>query len=472
VIFISILLTICTIGKAQPTALAGPVRLVFTSDFQHHPFGQDPVWGGWPEGSMARAMSYIRSHRRAMGEDRFALLACGTTLKAPYSYYPENMASQISDYIGFERGFERGGISFDVTLQSKQTVFSFGTSGENRVLLSLISDPDITLEKIAGIDHGSPVHLLVAAFGREPEVCRVITISGDTTTVLNLGNTGKYIGVADFNSPSDFTVKTVDISGFPADAEYMEHFQQLYDSVRAFYDTPIATLADTLRQSGALFGPTAYTALFHRFQLEITRAEVSFFAPPLTDDVIPAGEITGADLLRRFRYENHLMVLRLTGKEIQQYIEYAYGLRYNTMRRLTDDLLRMSRDRDGVLQLRTAVYNLDEAFGVDYQVDVSRPQGRRVKVTGMSDGTPFRTDHTYRVVLNSHRLSGDHSYLSRATGLSGQAIEQRIVCRTESDFRYLLWDWLSRKKEIVPENSLNWEVLPETFIKSSKARIY
>ena len=460
VIFISILLTIALPGRAQERDVSNPVRVVFTAGFQPHPFGADPVWGGWPEGSLSRAMTYIRSHRRAVDEYHFALVACGTQLKGAYSLYPADFSGRILEYGRYETAsyFTRAGLDFAIV--EPDSYFDYDPD----VRIGLFPEQDTDLELIArttGID------LAVTAFGREPEVCRVINFLGDTVMVINLGTTGKYIGVADFSSPTEFAMKTVDISGFPVDAEYESHFAPLTDSLHAFYNHPIAVIPQTISQQGYLFDPTSYMTLFHRFQLETTGSAVSFFASPLVRDSIPAGELTFRDLLRRFRYDNRLRVVQLSGEEIRRYLEYAYGLRYNTMRRTSDDLLRLTRDRDGSLQTRSAVYNLDEAGGIRYEVDVSRPSGRRIQIVSMADGSPFDLSGLYRVALNSHRL--ENGTLSRACGLSSEQVSERVVWESENDYRLLLKDWVT-DHPFLPEDTQNWKVVPASFVDAARQR--
>ena len=463
-IFVSILLTAGVFAVAQDGKGKSPVRLVFTSHFQESPFGRDPVWGGWPEGSMARAMTYIRSHRQAVGGYWFALIDCGAGLSAAYSLYPGDFSGRITDYCGYETApfFTRAEMNFAIAEPGR--FFEFECDPDVRI--GLFPERDGGLLAIA---RTTDIDLAVAAFGREPEVCRVVNAAGDTVTVINLGTTGKYIGVADFISADEFTVKTVDVSAFPVDAEYTEHFQPLADSVRNYYNAPLAALSRTVCQSDALFGSSAYAGLFHRFQLEASGADVSLFACPVWGDSIPAGGVTPRDILRRFRFDNSLCVVELTGEEIRRHLEYTCGLRYYTMRRSTDDLLRMVRDRDGMLRPRTAVYNLDDAAGIRYEVDVSRPEGRRVRVLSMADGTPFDPARRYRVAMHSHRASGS-GYLSRGTALNEEELALRTVWVAPEDYRVLLRDWLAGKKEMIPQNPDNWRILPEPFAETAKQR--
>ncbi|MCD8184934.1 MAG: 5'-nucleotidase C-terminal domain-containing protein [Rikenellaceae bacterium] len=416
---------------------------------------------------MVRAMSYIRSHRRAMGDEFFAHVACGLEPRPPYSLYPQDISSRIFRHIGAEEPFfHRNGIAFQLLGEESEPV-SAPSSSDHLVRLLLLPDRNTSLESIAA-RAGFP--LVVTAFGREPETCRLVNVQGDTVTVVNLGTTGRYIGVADFTCASDFTVRTVDIAGFPADAEYLDRLQELSDSFHAYFSAPVSRITETLRQREAFYGPSSYTGWLHRFQREAAGCRISLFACPVSGDSLIAGRITPRDILRRFRYENQLVAVSLSGKEIEQYLEYVYAMRYSTMRRTTDNLLRMQRGREGDLQLRTAVYHLDEAEGICYRVDVSRPPGRRIRITAMADGSPFDRDRYYTVAVNSHRLSKENNQLARGTGLSEIQLEERILYRLPGDYRQHLLQWLSRQPQIVPENPDHWQVIPETFLEAARQR--
>jgi 2',3'-cyclic-nucleotide 2'-phosphodiesterase/3'-nucleotidase len=385
-----------------------PVRLIITSDYQRNLFGRDPLWRGWAEGSLSRALSYIEAWRDELGEGRLVLFNVGTAVQDVYTLYPRDVIARVSAYAGYA-----------------DTTDLLTTAELERIAAKL--DPD-----------------------------------------------GRTIGVVDFTAPGVYEARAVDITGFPVEAAYEEYFKPLIDSMQAWYDTPLVRLTDPAPQSGFLFGETAYTAMFHQFQLETTGADVSFFAVPRIEAGIPAGELTFGDLLRRFRYANELVTLELTGEEIRRYLEYAYGLRYNTMRASTDDLLRLTRDRDGTLRTRSAVYNLDEAAGIRYEVDVTRPVGRRIRILAIDyeGDQPFEPNATYRVAVNSHRLTS--GYLARATGLSAEQIDGRLLQILGPDTRLLLREWLEKQHQglFMPVRVRvgNWRVLPESFADPARER--
>ena len=80
---------------------------------------------------------------------------------------------------------------------------------------------------------------------------------------------------------------------------------------------------------------------------------------------------------------------------------------------LSDVLLKFRIGKDGkpVLNngkawLRNQSYNFDSAAGINYTVDVSKPEGSRVVITGFTDGRPFEKNKMYKVAVNSYRGNG------------------------------------------------------------------
>ena len=51
-------------------------------------------------------------------------------------------------------------------------------------------------------------------------------------------------------------------------------------------------------------------------------------------------------------------------------------------------------------------FNFDSAAGIVYTVDVRKPEGQKVTIHSMADGTPFDMDKMYAVALNSYRGNG------------------------------------------------------------------
>ena len=58
-------------------------------------------------------------------------------------------------------------------------------------------------------------------------------------------------------------------------------------------------------------------------------------------------------------------------------------------------------------------FNFDSAAGIDYEVDVTKPDGEKVKILRMSNGEPFDEKKWYKVAVNSYRGNGGGEVLPR-----------------------------------------------------------
>jgi len=89
------------------------------------------------------------------------------------------------------------------------------------------------------------------------------------------------------------------------------------------------------------------------------------------------------DMFKLYRYENMLYTMTMTGEEIRKYLEFSYSEWLNTMKGADDFLLKLRLGKDGKpvitngkAWLRNQSYNFDSATGIDYVVDVSKPEER------------------------------------------------------------------------------------------------
>jgi 2',3'-cyclic-nucleotide 2'-phosphodiesterase/3'-nucleotidase len=215
----------------------------------------------------------------------------------------------------------------------------------------------------------------------------------------------------------------------------MEKFKSQENAIHGYVEKVIGTSESTISTRDSYFGPSAFVDFIHKVQLEITGADVSFTAPLSFDVSIKSGPVTVGDMFKLYRYENMLYTINMTGEEIRKYLEYSYAGWFNTMKNENDHLLkfRTGKDgkpliRDGKAWLSNQPYNFDSAVGIEYTVDVSKPEGERITIKSLSGGKPFDPDKMYTVAVNSYRGSGGGGHLTEGAGLSAE--ERRRVRST------------------------------------------
>ena len=257
------------------------------------------------------------------------------------------------------------------------------------------------------------------------------------------------------------------------DKKMLEHFQPTIDEVKDYVNQRIGYFKHPIYTRESFFGNSAFTDLIHNLQMSISKADISFNAPLAFDTTIDAGEVTQADMFKLYRFENLLFVLRMTGEEVRKHLEFSYDMWCNTMTSPSDHALRLNDDSKEDQQ-RTGfqyyTFNFDSACGIDYLVDLTKPDGQKVKILRMSNGEPFDEKKWYKVVMNSYRANGGGELLTRGAGIPQDSLESRVLFHTEMDQRHYLTEEIKRQGTIDPQKNNNWRFIPEAWVKPALER--
>ena len=258
----------------------------------------------------------------------------------------------------------------------------------------------------------------------------------------------------------------VDVTKEPLDEDFMRHFQPRIDEVKAFVERKIGLFNDNMLSRDAFFGPAAFVDLIHQLQLEHTGADVSFTAPLTFNSEIKAGPVYQSDMFKLYRFENGIYVVRMTGKEIRNFLEMSYDQWVNTMKSPDDHIMLLAPKVAGDNQrenFKNFTFNFDSAAGIDYVVDVTKPDGQKVHILQLSNGQPFDENAWYRVAMNSYRGNGGGELLVRGAGIPLDSIPQRIEHQSERDQRHYLTEKIEREGSITPKSLNNWRFIPEAW---------
>ena len=277
---------------------------------------------------------------------------------------------------------------------------------------------------------------------------------------------GKLVG-------KDIKGTIVNVDNEPIDEQMLNHFQPKIDEVKAYVSRKIGRFEHSVYSSDGFFGNSAFTDLIHNLQLQISGADISFNAPLAFNNVIKAGEVTQADMFKLYRFENLMFVLRMTGEEIRKHLEFSYDMWTNTMTSPEDHALLLndeSKDDQQRTGFMNYTFNFDSAAGIDYEVDLTKPNGQKVHILKMSNGQPFDEKKWYKVVMNSYRANGGGELLTRGAGIPQDSLESRVIFHTEMDQRHYLTEEIQKMGSIDPQPNHNWRFIPEEWAKPALAR--
>jgi len=196
---------------------------------------------------------------------------------------------------------------------------------------------------------------------------------------------------------------------------------------------PFGRLGEDLVSRDAYKGQSTYMNMYHAALLSDPDVQISFHAPLAIDKVYPAGELDSTSRAKLYPFKNELVVLKMSGQEIKDYLEASYGNWIATVTSDTSSIIIMKKMKDYKtkgykLNFKQSPGDYDSAGGLIYTVDVTKPVGERVKIKRLANGQKFRLDYIYNVGMTSYRARGAGKML-KAAGIDPKNMEDRVVKR-------------------------------------------
>lgn len=334
---------------------------------------------------------------------------------------------------------------------------------------SLLENQGLDLfQSLSGVD------FVVCAHDHRPRIEK-----NDSICLINSGSHCKNLGhgtVTLIVKDGKVVSKTLECDLIPVDAKKSDvgmhaGFRSEFEAVRQFTNQELGELEVDLCTRDAYKGMSDYLNLLHTLSLDCAPAQISLAAPLTFNGTVKSGTVIYNDLFTIYPYENQLYVIRMTGKEVKDALEYSYDRWINTLSRGQKHLLQIREGADprtGTVgwSFVNRPYNFDSAGGLFYEVDVTRPYGSRVKISCLADGTPFGETSEYNVAVTSYRASGGGGILSKGAGIDTGRIGERVV-KYYPEIRELLYDYLMKNKVIAadvignPSVIGSWKFIPE-----------
>lgn len=334
-------------------------------------------------------------------------------------------------------------------------------------------------EKVPGFD------LICYGHDHRARVENLKNTLGKTVVVMGPTSQGKRIAEADITLTMDrrgrilekrIKASTPLVEELETDPSLTKKMEGTFDhqrlTIKEWVDQPIGTLTRSLWERDAFFGSSEFIDLIHQMQLDLTGADISFAAPLSFDSRLLKGSIHVSDMFALYKYENFLYTMRMTGSEIKNYLEMSYALWTNQMTGPDDHIMLLEANLDNGRRqgLKNLSYNMDSAAGIRYVVDVSKPEGERIRIASMADGTPFDLDREYRVAINSYRGNGGGELITRGAGIPHDELKDRILTSTDKDLRYYLMQRIIEQKVVSPRRLDQWRFVPEEWAKPAIER--
>ena len=307
---------------------------------------------------------------------------------------------------------------------------------------------------------------------------RPVVHKNDSICLINAGSHCRNLGFGTVKLKVEngkVVSKTLDAELLPVDKnnvdkQMQQTFRPEFEAVKAFTLKEVGELKTELRTRDAYRGMSDYMNLIHTLSIGCSPAQISFAAPLTFNGFVKEGTLVYNDLFTIYPYENQLFVVKMTGKEIKDYLEFSYDSWINTIDSADDHVLKIVNAADPRTgQSRWSFvnrsYNFDSAAGLIYKVDVTKPVGQRVLIESLADGTSFDEASEYNVAMTSYRASGGGGLMT-AAGVDTERINDRVV-EYYPEIRNILYDYLLENKVIDTAHTGNrnligeWRFIPE-----------
>jgi 2',3'-cyclic-nucleotide 2'-phosphodiesterase/3'-nucleotidase len=230
----------------------------------------------------------------------------------------------------------------------------------------------------------------------------------------------------------------------PADAEILALGRPYHEAAEKWLATPVASAPVALDARLGRVTDTALVDAVHKVQLHYGKADVSFTSLFNTRLRIPAGPVTIREIAALYLYENELYTIEGTGATVKAALENSarYYLECPEPTCASGPLTNRSM----------AGYNFDMAQGVDYDIDLREPHGRRIKNVRYR-GAPLADDRKLRIAVNNYRAGGSNGFTMFRNA--------PIVWRSNREIRDMIVEYYTEHKTLPAKADRNWRILPE-----------
>lgn len=323
--------------------------------------------------------------------------------------------------------------------------------------------------KLDGVD------IIIAAHDHQTACEKIASIhqNRDSVLVLDGSNRAKYLANATVELQfkdgklvsKEIRGRLVPMENTPVDTAYTNAFRDDFLKTKEFTNQVIGSLDKSIYTRDAFFGPSDYMNLIHNVQLATSGADISFAAPLTYNGIVKEGVVKYHDLFTIYPFENLLYVVKLTGSQIKDYLEYSYDQWVTTMKSPADHIMKIRYDdKRSRYSFMGMTYNYDSGAGIIYDVDITKDKGNRIIIHSMSDGAPFDFDKTYNVAMSSYRANGGGDLLTQGAGIPKEDLESIIVTKYD-DIRSIIFGHFKNSEggKNISNAPANWKFIPDSY---------
>ena len=290
--------------------------------------------------------------------------------------------------------------------------------------------------------------------------------------VLEPGSNGQYVSKVTITltgSGSGWTVdksattgELLDCSAVTPDADFLAEFKSLHEKSLAMASREVGQVGKTFLDPvellpgipNAIIQDNPVIDLINKVQMEQTGADVSLAALFDSSSNLEAGPFLHRDSVKIYKYDNTLFAVKVTGKQLKAIMERQAGGFFNRYQ---------SGDVTVSFNPNIRMYNYDEFAGVNYEIDISKPEGQRIQNVTYQ-GKPLSDTQTLVLALNNYRYGGL---------VSAGLLNESDVVYEGGAVRDMITDYVaSLQGPLMPECDNNWKIVGADLSDPQKDLIY
>jgi len=234
-----------------------------------------------------------------------------------------------------------------------------------------------------------------------------------------------------------------------ADVRGLELARPYHEAAERWLDQPVARSVVDLSGARGRYEDSALVDAIHEVQLHYSGADVSLTALFQPRVRVAAGAVTAREVAALYVYDNELYAVEGNGRMLREALENAARF----FRTCPDPAC----EKGPLLDPAVRGYNYDMAQGVEYELDLTQPAGRRVRGLRFR-GAPLRDDQPLRIALNNYRAAGSGRYAMFRGA--------RILYRSGRDIRDLMVDYFREKGRLPAAPDGNWRIVPSAAVET------
>jgi len=236
-----------------------------------------------------------------------------------------------------------------------------------------------------------------------------------------------------------------------ADAEVLRLARPYHEVAERYLNTPVARSAIAMDGRYARILDSALLDAVQAVQLHYAHADVSLTALFNPGVRVAAGAVTVRQIAALYLYDNQLYAVQGNGKMLREALENAA--------RFFLTCPEASCATGPLLNRHVAGFNFDIAQGVEYEIDLRQPEGRRVRNLRWR-GKPLSDDQPLRIAINNYRAAGSGGY--------AMFRDAKIVWRSSEEIRDLIVAYYTERGSLPEKPDRNWRILPPAAVETLK----